>query len=131
MNAATMSQSTNTTDFPINDYRAMLQTRHSASALLGISSMEPWPRGDAARLMAIVQVWGNNEGFTLSPKFNADREYIQTLYGLRGGGEPDPVFAHHLKIWARAFEAVQSDKDMDFQLAHGWIRTMYGFELLR
>ena len=115
-------------DFPINDYKSMLRTRHTA-AQLGIPAMEPWPTDRAARLMAIVQVFGNNEGFTLSPKFNADREYIQAIYGLSGGERPDTLFADELRKWVRMFEKVKTEDDTDFRLAHGWIMSMYNFKL--
>lgn len=124
-----MIQST-ISNFPIDDYRRMLETRHTA-ARLGFCSMEPWPPNDAARLMAIVQVFGNNEGFTLSPKFNADREYIQRIYGIEGGRSPDPEFSRCLVKQVRLFENAQGDRDIDFRLAQGWIRSLYNFELLR
>lgn len=116
-------------DFPITDYRNMLISRHRV-AQLGMTAMEPWPVHRAARLMAIVQVWGNNEGFTLSPKFNADREYIQELYGIRGGYVPDEDFKADLRVWVERFESVKSDTAMDFIDARDWIKKMYGFKLL-
>lgn len=110
------------------DYRAMLNTRHQA-AQLGITAMEPWPIDRAARLMAIVQVFGNNEGFTLSPKFRIDREYIQKLYGIDGGEQPDSCFASHLREWVSDFEAVKAENDPLFVEAEKWIKKMYDFQL--
>lgn len=37
----------------------------------------------AARLMAVLYEYGNNEGFTLSQKFLAEKDYIQDRFGLR------------------------------------------------
>lgn len=112
-----------------NDYLAMLRTRHSA-AQLGIPAMEPWPIDRAARLMAILQVFGNNEGFTLSSKFNADRVYIQDIYGIEGGSTPDPDFADALSRWVAIYEGVKDKDDHYFTVASDWIRSMYGFKLL-
>lgn len=116
-------------DMQWSDYRAMLQTRHQ-SALLGIPAMEPWSVWKAARLMAIVQVFGNNEGFTLSPKFRIDREYIQQLYHIDGGEVPDPDFAAHLRYWVRQYELVGGPNDRVFIDANEWIMQMYNFKLM-
>lgn len=116
-------------DFPVEDYKKMLATRHDAAKQFGMASMEPWPVVNAARLMAIVQVFGNNEGFTLSPKFNADREYIQETYGLNGGGRPDPLIVEHIRMWVFRYEAVKDKKDHEFVGAEKWIKEMYGFQL--
>ena len=116
-------------DFPIADYKAMLNTRHSAAMTLGLAGMEPWPADKAARLMAVVQVFGNNEGFTLSPKFNADREYIQEVYELHGGGRPNKRFVQSLKEWVSIYEHVKDKEDIDFKSAEKWIREMYNFQL--
>ena len=111
------------------DYRAMLQTRHQAATMLGMGGMEPWSPDKAARLMAIVQVFGNNEGFTLSPKFKIDRAYIQQLYHIDGGEVPAPVFAEHLRYWVRQYELVGAPNDRVFIDAKEWIKQMYNFQL--
>lgn len=116
-------------EMQMRDYRAMLQTRHQ-TAQLGFRAMEPWNPDKAARLMAIVQVWGNNENFTLSPKFNVDREYIQEIYGISGGKVPDQVFSTHLRKWVSRYEDVKSENSLYFKEAHDWIMKMYGFKLI-
>lgn len=110
------------------DYIAMLRTRHSA-AQLGIPALEPWPVDKAARLMAILQVFGNNEGFTLSTKFNADRVYIQEIYGIGGGEVPNIEFADSLRKWVQIYEGVKDKDDPYFKLASEWIQGMYEFKL--
>lgn len=117
-------------DMQWRDYRAMLQTRHQAATELGMKGFDPWPPHKAARLMAIVQVFGNNEGFTLSPKFKIDREYIQDLYRIKGGAVPDPVFAEHLRYWVHQYECVGGENDRVFIDARDWIMQMYNFKLL-
>ena len=112
----------------MNDYRAMLQSRHQA-ALLGMSGMEPWPVWKAARLFAIEYVFGNNECFTLSSKFNIDREYIQHLYHINGGETPDQEFVKCLKQCVRDYEAVKDKNDPAFREAEKWIKQMYDFQL--
>lgn len=116
--------------FPIETYRQMLNTRHFAAASLGMKGMEPWPPRKAARLMAIVQVFGNNEAFTLSPKFTADREYIQQLYGIGGGCVPDEDFAENLRYYVAMYEAVKTEDDTNFIDANRWIQTMYNFKIM-
>lgn len=111
------------------DYRAMLQTRHQAATMLGMTGMEPWPPHKAARLMAIVQVFGNNEGFTLSPKFKADRDYIQELYHINGGEVPDQSFAKNLQRWVSVYQPLKDKDDYHFLTAARWIKQMYNFQL--
>lgn len=113
----------------MHDYRAMLTTRHQAATMLGMTGMEPWPPHKAARLMAIVQVFGNNEGFTLSPKFKADRDYIQELYHINGGEVPDPEFAACLREWVERYEQVKEDTELRFADAAKWIKQMYNFQI--
>lgn len=115
--------------FQTKDYKAMLRTRHQ-SAQMGFRAMEPWPADNAARLMSIVQVWGNNEGFTLSGKFQIDREYIQELYGLSGGEIPERSFSTALRKWVQRYEDVKSENSLYFKEAHDWIMKMYGFKLI-
>lgn len=115
-------------EFPTKDYKAMLMSCHQA-AVMGIPSMERWKPEAAARMMAILQVFGNNEGFTLSPKFNADREYIQEIYHIDGGEIPDKVFASCLKEYVSVYERVKDKHDRVFIEAAEWIKKMYGFNL--
>lgn len=113
----------------VEEYRKMLYTRHSV-AQMGIPTMEAWRVDKAAKLMAILRVWGNNEGFTLSPKFIVDREYIQDIYGIKGGSTPDPLFADCLKHWVALCEAVKDDNDPLFVECAKWIKEMYDFKLI-
>lgn len=116
-------------EIKMKDYRAMLQTRRSA-VLLGLKGMDPWPPAKAARLMAIVMVWGNNEGFSLSPKFQIDREYIQEVYNIDGGRTPDnDRFNDYLRHYVERMEAVSDESDPYFIEASDWIHEMYNFKL--
>ena len=109
------------------DYRAMLYTRHQA-AQMGMPGMEPWPAKKAAKLMAILQVFGNNEGFTLSPKFIEDKNYIQDIYHINGCETPDPTFAKHLSEWVEIYDNA-TKTSRDFNDASVWIKQMYNFKL--
>lgn len=115
-------------EFPVRDYKAMLYSRHQV-ALMGMPGMEPWNIDKAARLLAILQVFGNNEGFTLSPPFNADREYIQDIYGLSGGNVPNADLSAALRRWVAIYEGVKERTDPVFVEARQWIKDKYGFEL--
>ncbi len=46
----------------------------------------------AARIMAVLYEYGNNEGFTFNQRFIADKDYIQERFGLKAMKVPDPEF---------------------------------------
>lgn len=91
--------------------------------------MNMWSPYRAARLMAILQVFGNNEGFTLSKKFNCDRRFIEEIFRLTGGKTPDPQFVDYLKHWVDIYENVIDKDDTYFTEAKKWIYEKYGFNL--
>lgn len=79
-------------------YRQTLDTYlHAGITVIGVDT--------AARVMAVLMVFGNNEGFTMNGKFNVEREYIQERYGLRAGEVPDAEFIRRLKYYAADLEA--------------------------
>ena len=61
----------------------------------------------AARLMAVLYEYGNNEGFTLSQKFLADKEYIQDRFGLREMCTPEPKFHTLLRQYIKELQEYQ------------------------
>lgn len=67
----------------------------------------------AARLMAVLHEYGNNEGFTLSPKFLADKDYIQDKFGLREMCVPDPRFLVLLKQYIKDLQDYQQEHKDD------------------
>lgn len=88
------------------------------------------PIGKCALLMAIVCVWGNNEGFTMSPKFQCDRIYIQETYHIDGGEVPDGEFSQLIKYFVAKCEAVKDDSDEFFKECAKMISERYGIKLL-
>lgn len=58
----------------------------------------------AARLMAILYEYGNNENLTHSPKFLADKDYIQDCFGLREMGTPELKFHSLLKSYVKELQ---------------------------
>lgn len=105
------------------DYLATLRTYHQVG-------FEIIPKWKAAWLMAIVTVWGNNEGFTLSPKFQVEREFIQEIYHINGGEVPDDEeFNAELRDYVRKAEAVTSGKDPFFRASADLIAERYNFKL--
>lgn len=64
----------------------------------------------AARLMAVVYEYGNNEGFVYNQKFLADEKYIQDRFGLREMCVPDPEFHELLRGYVKELQ--------DYQEAH-------------
>ena len=67
----------------------------------GIKSI---PTDNAARIMAVVYVHGNNEAFCLNKVFLADVEYIQKEYHIRGSEIPDLEFVVLLKKYSKELE---------------------------
>ncbi len=58
----------------------------------------------AARLMAVLYEYGNNEGFTYNQKFPADKDYIQERFGLYGTGVVEPEFHTLLKQYIKELQ---------------------------
>lgn len=63
----------------------------------------------AARLMAVLYEYGNNEGFTYNQKFLADKEYIQDKFGLREMNTPEPHFHALLKAYIKELQDYQKE----------------------
>ena len=104
-------------------YMATLRTARS----VGMAVIPKWK---CAWLMAIVMVFGNNEGFTLAPKFQCDREYIQETYHIGGGEVCDAEFAQMLREYVAACEAVKDESDPFFVKCAKLIKERYEFKLL-
>lgn len=83
-----------------------------------------------ARLMAIFYVYGNNEGFTLSEKFQADCEYIKETYHIEGGGVvTDSEFRMQLRKLIGMYERITDKNDESFLYAKKLIKDRYNFDL--
>lgn len=70
----------------------------------------------AARLMAVLYEYGNNEGFTYNQKFLADKEYIQDRFGLREMCTPEPKFHTLLRQYIKElqdYQEVHKNDDRD------------------
>lgn len=69
----------------------------------------------AARLMAVLHEYGNNEGFTYNQKFLADKDYIQDRFGLREMCTPEPKFSvllrQYIEDLQEYYEAHKKDPD--------------------
>lgn len=76
----------------------------------------------AARLMAVLYEYGNNEGFTFNQKFLADKEYIQDRFGLREMTTPEPQFHKLLKKYVKELQ--------DYYNSHKSKETMQPLEEL-
>ena len=71
----------------------------------------------AARILAVLMIYGNNEQMVYSPKFRSECRHIQQSYGIDGGDTPDPEVCELLKAYARELEA--SDEPPQ------WARDLY------
>lgn len=111
-------------DFDKDFYLSTLRT----GRMVGMNIIPKWK---CAMLMAIVYVFGNNEGFTLSPKFQCDRLFIQETYHIEGGETPDDLeFIEMLKDYVAKYEAVKDKEDPVFMEAAKLIDERYNFKLI-
>lgn len=110
-------------DFDKDFYLATLRT----GRMVGMNIIPQWK---CALLMAIVTVWGNNEGFSLSPKFQCDRIYIQETYHIDGGEVMDEEFAEELRTYVAKCEAATSNQDPFYLECEKLIMDRYNFKLL-
>lgn len=67
----------------------------------------------AARLMAVLHEYGNNEGFTYNQKFLADKDYIQDRFGLREMCIPEPKFHDLLRQYIKELQEYQETHKND------------------
>lgn len=67
----------------------------------------------AARLMAVLYEYGNNEGFTYNQRFLADKDYIQDRFGLREMCTPEPLFHELLKEYIKELQDYQTEHKND------------------
>lgn len=63
--------------------------------------------------MAVLHEYGNNEGFTYSQKFLADKDYIQDKFGLREMCVPEPRFHALLKQYIKELQDYQQEHKDD------------------
>lgn len=83
----------------------------------------------AVKLMAILFVWGNNEGFSLSNRFKYDFRFIQEKYGLEGGKVPDKNFVKAFQKCVKDLEKYEKEHSDAPQWAKELINKRYGFKL--
>lgn len=67
----------------------------------------------AARVMAILYEYGNNEGFTYNQRFLADKDYIQDRFGLREGMTTEPRFHAMLRGYIKELQEYQEAHKAD------------------
>ena len=53
----------------------------------------------AAKIMAVLYVYGNNENMVLNNHFVADCDYIQKRWHIQGGETPDIDFVVKFQCW--------------------------------
>lgn len=89
------------------------------------------PFDTAARVMAILYSWGNNEGFTMSNRFKCERVFIQKKYGLNGGEIPDKEFVIAVREYINELEQYENEHpdDRTPKWAKDLIQDRYGFKL--
>lgn len=90
----------------VSDFRTMWNNACLQTGLKSIST------DNAARIMAVVHIHGNNEAFCFNKKFLADVEYIRKEYHIGGAEIPDPEFSRLVKKYSKELEDYyQAHKD--------------------
>ena len=67
----------------------------------------------AARLMAVLHEYGNNEGFTYNGRFLADMGYIKSRFGLHEMGVVEPRFHALLRGYVKELQEYQEAHKSD------------------
>lgn len=79
----------------------------------------------AARLMAVLYEYGNNEGFTYNKRFLADIEYIQSRFHVLGGEVVDNLeFVSLLKGYVKELQDYQKNHKNDENDKHHPYRSL-------
>lgn len=112
------------------DEKFYMATLRTADAV-GMSIIPLWK---AARLMAIIYVWGGgDEGFTHCPKLKCDIDYLQEKYQLYGTGIPPAEFAIALQKEVRDLEEYArnhtNEQGQCPQYAKDFMKDNYGFTM--
>ena len=91
-----------------NDFRKLWNDACLSAGIKSIST------DNAARIMAVLYIHGNNEAFCFNQKFLADLDYIIAEYRIGGGENPDPEFSRLVKMYSEElseyYEIHKNDK---------------------
>ena len=104
----------------MTDFRKQWNESCKAAGLVSIG------KDTAAKLLAIVYVLGGErEAFTHNEKLKADIDYIQDVYGFKGGMTPDTFVSNALKQYCNELE--------DYKTIPQWAKKLmeeqYGIKL--
>ena len=112
------------------DFKETLRHQWNEACLqLNLSSLTT---DTAAKIMAVLYVYGNNENMVLNNHFVAECDYIQKRYHIQGGETPDVDFVVKFQCWHKEI--------MDYEKEHAegivpWavklFSEMYGIKLYR
>lgn len=84
----------------------------------------------AAKIMAVLMKYGNNEAMVMNTHFTADVRYIQKRFHIDGGEVPDATFAEYLKEYVADLEEADR-QDFIPQWAEKLFMQDYEIKLLR
>lgn len=82
----------------------------------------------SARILAVVQVLGNNELIVLSPKVRADLKYISRRFHIQGGETPSAEIVEPLRRYVGELEALARQNKKP-QWADDLFQSRYGISL--
>ena len=104
----------------MTDFRRQWNESCKAAGLVSIG------KDTAAKLLAIVYVLGGErEAFTHNEKLKADLDYIQDVYGFKGGETPDEEVVKNVRGYVLSLEL---EKDYP-QWAPKLMQEQYGIKL--
>lgn len=108
----------------MTDFRRQWNDTCKAAGLVSIG------KDTAAKLLAIVYVLGGErEAFTHNEKLKADLDYIQEVYGFKGGAVPDEGVSKAFRFFQNEIEEHYNQYKDYPQWATKLMQEQYGIKL--
>lgn len=112
------------------DFKETLRHQWNEACLqLGLPSLTI---DTAAKIMAVLYQYGNNEHMVLNNHFQADCHYIQKRFHIQGGETPDKEFVKKYNMWlGDIMEYERTHPEGIVPWAVELFNNMYNIKLLR
>ena len=93
------------------------------------AGMKIVPIDVAARIMAFVGLQGGDERVVLCPRLKCELRYIQDMYHIKGGEQPDVEFVRMLQLYHKELKDYTDNHDGEWpKWLNDLIYERYGFK---